>query len=106
MRALDIDAFEVRSAYCEASCRMLCGGFQKQRSRNASRGRSMPNPAEIIRETIHSAFVKYPQDDDPDWSHHWITVQDSDHLTKAVLLGLKAKGFEIVRNYPNEDGYL
>ena len=57
----------------------------------------MLNPAEIIRDTIHSAFVKYPRDDDPDWSHHWITVEDSDHLTKAVLLGLKANGFEIVR---------
>ena len=75
----------------------LVAGSNDSAVATPAEGRSMLNPAEIIRETIHSAFVKYPRDDDPDWSHHWITVEDSDHLTKAVLLGLKANGYEIVR---------
>lgn len=56
----------------------------------------MLNPADIINAAIHSAFVKYPQDDDPEWSHHWIKAEDSAHLTKIIILELQANGFEII----------
>jgi hypothetical protein len=58
----------------------------------------MPDPDDIIREAIHSAFVKYPQEDDPDWGHNWIKPEYCDHLARVVLLELKANGFQIVKN--------
>jgi len=57
----------------------------------------MPTPDEIIRDAIHSAFVKYPREDDPDWSHNWIKQEDSSHLAKLVLLELRSNGYEIVK---------
>jgi len=61
----------------------------------------MLDPADIIRDAIHSSLEKYPRDDDPDWSHHWITAEDSEHVTKTVLVHLKTNGFEIVRRSPD-----
>jgi hypothetical protein len=58
---------------------------------------TMLDPADVIKAAISSAFVKYPRDDDPDWSTHWIKPEDCAHLTRAVLLELKANGFQIVR---------
>jgi len=58
---------------------------------------TMLDPADVIKAAISSAFVKYPRDDDPDWSSHWIKPEDCAHLTRAVLLELEANGFQIVR---------
>lgn len=57
----------------------------------------MLDPSDIINAAIHSAFVKYPRDDDPEWSHQWIRSEDSVHLTKVIMLELKANGFEIIK---------
>ncbi|WJR76470.1 hypothetical protein [Bradyrhizobium sp. NP1] len=57
----------------------------------------MSNPRDVIYAAIQSAFVKYPREDDPSWSDHWIQPEESAHLTKAVMLELEANGFEIVR---------
>jgi hypothetical protein len=57
----------------------------------------MPNdPADIIKAAIQSAFVKYPREDDPDWSSHWIRPEESAHLTKVIMLELEANGLQIV----------
>src|SRR5262249_33410859 len=32
----------------------------------------MVDPADVIKTAIHSAFVKYPMEDDPDFNPHWI----------------------------------
>ena len=53
--------------------------------------------ADVINAAIHSAFVKYPRDDDPDWSSHWIQPEDSAHLTKVAMLELEAAGYVIVK---------
>lgn len=58
----------------------------------------MLNPANIISGAIHSAFVKYPRDDDPEWSHQEISTEDSAYLASLILLELKANGFEIIKS--------
>ena len=60
-------------------------------------GVGMSNPADVINAAIHSAFVRYPRDDDPDWSSHWIQPEDSAHLTKVAMLELEAAGYVIVK---------
>ena len=60
-------------------------------------GVGMSNPADVINARIHSTFVKYPRDDDPDWSSHWIQPEDSAHLTKVAMLELEAAGYVIVK---------
>jgi len=57
----------------------------------------MTDPKDIINEAIHSAFVKYPKEDDPASHDHWISVEDSAHLAKVVLLELEAAGYQIVK---------
>jgi hypothetical protein len=57
----------------------------------------MLDPADMISAAIHSAFVKYPRDDDPEWRHQGISEEDSAYLAKVILLELKANGFEIIR---------
>jgi len=57
----------------------------------------MSDPAAVIREAIHSAFVKYPMEDDPDFSHHWIKPEESAHIAKAIMLELEANGFQVVK---------
>jgi hypothetical protein len=44
-----------------------------------------------------SAFVKYPREDDPDFSHHWIKPEEAAHLAKVVMLELESAGFQIVK---------
>jgi hypothetical protein len=63
----------------------------------AKQGEPMRDPRDIIYAAIHSAFVKYPKEDDPSWSDHWIQPEESAHLTKVVMLELEANGFEIVK---------
>lgn len=58
---------------------------------------SMTDPRDVIYAAIHSAFVKYPREDDPASHDHWIQPEDSAHLTKVVLAELEANGFEITR---------
>jgi hypothetical protein len=55
------------------------------------------DPAEIIQAAINSAFVKYPREDDPHWSSHWIRPEECAHLTKAIMLELDANGLQIVK---------
>ena len=57
----------------------------------------MTDPREIIYAAIHSAFVKYPKEDDPSSHDHWIEAKDAAHLTKAVMAELEANGFQIVK---------
>jgi len=57
----------------------------------------MTDARDVIYAAIHSAFVKYPREDDPTWSEHWIQPEESAHLTKVVILELEANGFEIVK---------
>lgn len=57
----------------------------------------MADPRDVIYTAIHSAFVKYPKEDDPAAHEHWIESNDAAHLTKAVLAELEANGFQIVK---------
>lgn len=57
----------------------------------------MSDPRDIIYAAIHSAFVKYPREDDPASHDHWIQPEESAHLTKVVLAELDANGFQIVK---------
>jgi hypothetical protein len=57
----------------------------------------MTNPRDVIYAAIHSAFVKYPREDDPASHDHWIQPEEAGHLTKVVLAELEANGFQIVK---------
>ena len=57
----------------------------------------MTNPRDVICAAIHSAFVKYPREDDPASHDHWIQPEEAGHLTKVVLAELEANGFQIVK---------
>lgn len=57
----------------------------------------MPDARDVIYGAIHSAFVKYPKEDDPDSHDHWIEPREATHLTLAVMRELEANGFEIVK---------
>lgn len=57
----------------------------------------MAEARDVIYTAIHSAFVKYPKEDDPDPHDHWIEPKDAAHLTKAVMSELEANGFKIVK---------
>jgi CheY-like chemotaxis protein len=55
-------------------------------------------PQDVIEFAIRSAFVAYPQEDDPDWrSPNWIMPKECVHLATAIILELDAKGFQIVK---------
>jgi hypothetical protein len=54
-------------------------------------------PKDMIEAAIRSAFVSYPKDDDPDGRMYWIAPKECSQLAIAVILGLQAKGFIIVR---------
>jgi hypothetical protein len=55
------------------------------------------DPRDVIYSAIRSAFVKYPKEDDPMWSGHWIDPEQTTHRTKVVLLELEANGFQVVK---------
>jgi len=57
----------------------------------------MPDPANVIVTAIHSAFVKHPMEDDPDFSPQWIKPDECAHLAKVILMELEANGLEIVK---------
>ena len=60
----------------------------------------MADPRDVIYAAIHSAFVKYPKEDDPASHDHWIQPEEATHLTKVVMAELEANGFEIVKRKP------
>jgi hypothetical protein len=57
----------------------------------------MLDPADVIKTAIHSAFVKYPMEDDPDFNPHWIKPDECAHLTRVILMELEANGLQIVK---------
>ena len=56
----------------------------------------MIDPADVIKTAIHSAFVKHPMEDDPDFSPHWIKPEECAHLARVILMELEANGLQIV----------
>jgi hypothetical protein len=53
----------------------------------------------LITNSIHTAFIKYPEGDGgPNLDYEWIAPDQSSHIAKAILLDLKAGGFQIVKN--------
>ena len=57
----------------------------------------MADPRDVIYAAIHSAFVKYPKEDDPASHDHWIQPEEATHLTKVVMAELEANGGESVK---------
>ena len=55
------------------------------------------DPKDVIEAAIRSAFVSYPKDDDPDGRIYWVAPKECSQLAIAVILGLHAKGFQIVK---------
>ena len=52
----------------------------------------------LITNSIHTAFIKYPEGDGgPNLDYEWIAPEHSSHITKAILLDLAANGFKIVK---------
>jgi hypothetical protein len=52
----------------------------------------------LIANSIHTAFIKYPEGDGgPNLDYEWIAPEHSLHVTKAILLDLEASGFQIVK---------
>jgi hypothetical protein len=52
----------------------------------------------LITNSIHTAFIKYPEGDGgPNLDYEWIPPEQSAHITKAILLDLEANGFQIVK---------
>ena len=45
----------------------------------------MLDPADVIKTAIHSAFVKHPMEDDPDFSPSWIKPNECAHLAEVIL---------------------
>lgn len=59
----------------------------------------MADASDVIYAAVHSAFIKYPKEDDcgSDWNNEWIEPEESKHITKVILIELAANGFEIVK---------
>ena len=59
----------------------------------------MAEASDVIYTAVHSAFIKYPKEDDCDsaWDNQWIQPEESKHITRAILTELAANGFEIVK---------
>ena len=57
----------------------------------------MSGPTDIIMAAISSAFVKYPMEDDPEFSQTWIKPEESAHLANVVVRELEAAGYQIVK---------
>jgi hypothetical protein len=52
----------------------------------------------LITNSIHTAFIKYPEGDaGPNLDYEWIPPDQSLHITKAILLDLEAGGYQIVK---------
>jgi hypothetical protein len=57
----------------------------------------MADARDVIYAAIHSAFVKYPKEDDPSSHDHWIGPEEASHLTRVVITELQENGFQIVK---------
>lgn len=57
----------------------------------------MAEARDVIYAAIHSAFVKYPKEDDPSSHDHWIGPEEASHLTRVVMTELEANGFQIMK---------
>ena len=55
------------------------------------------DPKDVIEAAIRSAFSSYRKNDDPDGRMYWIAPKECSQLAIAVILGLEAKGFQIVK---------
>jgi hypothetical protein len=52
----------------------------------------------LIKNAIHTAFVKYPEGDGgPNLDYEWIPPEQSAHIARAILADLEAGGFQIVK---------
>jgi hypothetical protein len=52
----------------------------------------------LITNSIHTAFIKYPEGDGgPNLDYEWIPPDQSLHITKAILSDLEAGGYQIVK---------
>jgi hypothetical protein len=52
----------------------------------------------LITNSIHTAFIKYPEGDGgPNLDYDWIPPDQSVHIAKAILLDLEAGGYQIVK---------
>jgi hypothetical protein len=59
---------------------------------------SAKTPENVIISAIHDALTKYPEGDGGlHLDYQWIQPEHSSHVAKAILLGLAANGFEIVK---------
>ena len=57
----------------------------------------MADARDVIYAAIHSAFVKYPKEDDPSPLDHWIAPEEASHLTRVVIAELESNGFQIIK---------
>ncbi len=52
----------------------------------------------LIKNAIHTAFIKYPEGDGgPHVDYEWIPADQSAHIVKAILLDLEANGYHITK---------
>jgi hypothetical protein len=58
------------------------------------------DPKDVIEAAIRSAFVSHPKDDDRDGRMCWIAPKECSQLAIGVILGLQARGFQIVKQAP------
>lgn len=65
----------------------------------------MAEASDVIYAAVHSAFIKYPKEDDSssEWDAEWIQPEESKHITKVILIELAANGFEIVKKATRPD---
>ena len=52
----------------------------------------------LIANAIHTAFMKYPEGDGTNLDYEWIAPDQSTHIAKAILLDLKASGYQIIKS--------
>ena len=78
---------------------MVISMNDKLRARKVSSVQSAmwDDPKDVIEAAIRSVFVSYPTNDDPDGRMHWIAPKERSQLAIAAVLGLQAKGFQIVK---------
>jgi hypothetical protein len=52
----------------------------------------------LIANSIHTAFIKYPEGDGgPNLDYNWIAPEQSALIARAILLDLEAGGFRVVK---------
>jgi hypothetical protein len=52
----------------------------------------------LISNSIHTAFIKYPEGDGgPNMDYEWIPGDQSAHIAKAIVRDLEANGYQITK---------